>query len=198
MLIDVTDTKPPFDRPPFDCHAAVTVGGIVYDVGGTERAMLREDARVFARGLQAREPFAPEFGYEPLFNVEFNGDHFVTYRYRQRFKSRWWPAQWLGMIRVVSRPESVSEATAYLFQFVATLRSPASITALSDKAGVVRQIASTLGFAYSEEKVFEGDLVLVRFSFELTDNETTKLVSSIPREVYAYQAIFDKPLEGEP
>jgi hypothetical protein len=127
MLIEVTNPKPPFDKPSFDCHVTVDVGGIRYDVGPSTRSELREDALAFARGLQERKPFAPEFGYEPLFNVSFEGERFVTFLYRPRFKRHfpWWLGpRWLLSNKVVSRPESVVEATAYLTQFAANLSQP--------------------------------------------------------------------------
>jgi hypothetical protein len=120
MLIEVTDPRPPFYDPLDDCHVTVTVGGIVYNVGETERSELQENLLAFRRGLQGRSPFTPEFAYEPLFNVDFVGDQFVVYTYRPRFKHhRLW---WLGSIKVVSEPESVSEATAYLTQFLTSLQ----------------------------------------------------------------------------
>jgi len=124
MLIEIEDAKPPFDRPPFNCCATITVGGIVYDVGGTERRLLREDALAFADGLWARVPFRPEFGYEPLFNVAFAGEQFVTFLYQRRFKRHfpWWLGPgWLLSKKVTSRPETVAEAIAYLTQFAASL-----------------------------------------------------------------------------
>lgn len=120
MLIEITDIRPPFDRPPFDCCATVTVGGLVYNVGLTERSLLGENGLAFVDGLQARNPFSPEFGYEPLFNVELEGGLFVTYLYRPRFRHEWlW---WLDSIKVVSEPESVTEAASYLSKFTTSLQ----------------------------------------------------------------------------
>ena len=124
MIIEVAEPKPPFDKPPFDCRAALVVGGIRYEVGPTARSDLQEDALAFARGLQEGKPFAPEFGYEPLFNVGFDGKQFVTFLYQQRFKRHfpWWIGpRWLLSKKVASRPETVAEATAYLMRFAANL-----------------------------------------------------------------------------
>lgn len=73
--------------------------------------------------------------------------------------------------------------------------SPAVITALSEKADMVREVASALGFPFSEEVLNDG--AYVRFRFELTEGDTVKLAASVPREAFAYRAIFDKPLERE-
>jgi hypothetical protein len=120
MRIEVTDAKPPFHRPPFDCQATVEVGGIRYNVGPSTLSELREDALGLARGLQERKPFAPEFGCEPLFNVSFEGEQFVTFLYRPRLGPGFaWLPRWLIGRKVVSRPESVAEATDYLNRFAA-------------------------------------------------------------------------------
>ncbi len=124
MIIEVAEPKPPFDEPPFDCHASVEVGRIRYEVGPTARSDLREDALAFAHRLQERQPFAPEFGHEPLFNVDFDGEQFVTFLYQRRLKRHfpWWIGpRWLLSKKVASAPESVAEATAYLSRFAANL-----------------------------------------------------------------------------
>ncbi len=113
MLIGIAE------GPPFDCKAALTVGGIRYDAGPTYQSDLREEVLEFASDLAARRPFVAEFGYEPLFNVDFEGDTFVTYRYRPRFRHRW--LSWLGSIRVVSKAENITEATTYLQHFADSL-----------------------------------------------------------------------------
>lgn len=113
MLIEVED------GPPFDCLATVTVGDVRYKAGPTYWADLRDDVLAFASGLAAGRPFAPQFGDEPLFNVDFEDDRFVAYTYRPRFRPEWlW---WLGGVKVTSTPESVTEAAAYLTQFAANL-----------------------------------------------------------------------------
>jgi hypothetical protein len=61
----------------------------------------------------------PSFGYEPLFIVGFEDDQFVAYTYRPRFRHEWlW---WLGGLKIASKPESVTEAVAYLTQFATNL-----------------------------------------------------------------------------
>lgn len=121
MNIEVVPSKTPFDKAPFDCQAAVEVGGTRYNVGPSTLSELREDALAFARGLQEQKPFAPEFGCEPLFNVRFEGEQFVTFLYRPRLGPGFaWLPRWLISKKVVSRPESVAEATAYLNRFAET------------------------------------------------------------------------------
>jgi len=113
MLIEINE------GPPFDISAAVTIGGVRYNAGPTFRADLREDVLAFASGLSAGCPFTPEFGNEPLFNVSFERDQFVTYTYRPRFRRQWlW---WLGNTKVLSQPEGVREATDYLKGLAASL-----------------------------------------------------------------------------
>lgn len=52
--------------------------------------------------------------------VAFHEEQFVAYHYRPRFKHEWlW---WLGSVKLVSNPESISEAIAYLADFVASLK----------------------------------------------------------------------------
>jgi len=73
----------------------------------------------FATGLAERRSFCPEFNYEPLFNVEFVDDSFITYTFRPRFRRSWlWR---LGGIKIVSQPESISEAIAYLTSYAGDL-----------------------------------------------------------------------------
>lgn len=68
---------------------------------------------------------------------------------------------------------------------------PAGIVAPKSKAHLVRQVASERGISY-EEMPFEGRDDLIRFSFEpLDDAATRKLAFAIPREAYAYRAVFD-------
>jgi hypothetical protein len=65
---------------------------------------------------------------------------------------------------------------------------PAVITAVSSKAHLVRQVAAELGLIYEELSV-PGRDGLTKFTFSEIDDETTrKLVTSIPRDAYAYRA----------
>lgn len=110
MQIEMSDGPWPSDR-----KTSLLVGGIRYPVGDVSAAELREEALAFAKGLAERRSFCPEFCYEPLFNVEFMDDSFVTYTYRPRFRRSWlW---WLGGIKITSQPESISEAIAYLTSY---------------------------------------------------------------------------------
>jgi hypothetical protein len=68
---------------------------------------------------------------------------------------------------------------------------PAGIVAHKSKAHLVRQVASVRGISYTEAPV-PGDDSLVRFAFQpMDDANSRKLVFSIPREAYAYRAVFD-------
>lgn len=68
---------------------------------------------------------------------------------------------------------------------------PAGIVAPKLKAHLVRQVASEQGISYEEMPV-EGRDDLIRFSFEpLDDAATRKLALAIPREAFAYRAVFD-------
>lgn len=69
--------------------------------------------------------------------------------------------------------------------------TPAGIVAPKSKAHLVRQVASEQGISYEEMPVPDRD-DLIRFSFAPMDDATTrKLVFAIPREAYAYRAVFD-------
>lgn len=114
MLIETSDGPWPSDR-----KTAVIVGGIRYPVGPIAADELRDDVLAFAAALAERSPFSPEFGYEPLFNVEFEGDAFIAYTWRPRFSGEWlW---WLGSIKVASKPEKLDQALAYLADYAASL-----------------------------------------------------------------------------
>lgn len=114
MLIETTDG--PW---PSDCKTAVIVGGIRYAVGQISGKELRADVLAFAAGLEERRPFTPEFGCEPLFNVEFVDDAFIAYTWRPRFRGEW--LGWLGSIKVASKPERLNDALAYLDHYAASL-----------------------------------------------------------------------------
>ncbi|MEO7276756.1 MAG: hypothetical protein ABIW33_01885 [Sphingomicrobium sp.] len=113
MFIDTTDSPSPSGR-----ESTVTVGGVRYPLPQTSREALRDDVRAFAAQLAERRPFTPEFGCEPLFNVEFVGDAFVAYTWRPRFRVKW--LRWLGNIKVASNPEQLDDALAYLKDYAAT------------------------------------------------------------------------------
>ena len=74
-------------------------------------------------------------------------------------------------------------------------RGPAIIHVLKQRASTVRQIAEELNFAYYEESVPDKDDI-VRFTFNLSEADTQKLVRSLPIEVYAYRAIVGK-IQGD-
>ena len=115
MLIETTDGPWPSDR-----KTAVIVGGIRYSVGQISGEELRHDVLAFAAGLAERRPFRPQFGCEPLFNVEFEGDAFVAYTWRPRFKGEWlW---WLGSVKIASKPEKIDDALGYLEDHAASLK----------------------------------------------------------------------------
>lgn len=62
---------------------------------------------------------------------------------------------------------------------------------LKAKADLVRQLAAEHGFSYKEAPVLEREDA-IRFCFESMDYATTRrLVSMIPRDVYAYRIEFD-------
>jgi hypothetical protein len=72
---------------------------------------------------------------------------------------------------------------------------PAVVTTLKANAHLVRQAALKHELSYSEEAVPERE-DLVSFSFGPMDDATTlKLLCDIPREAFAYQAVF---LDGPP
>lgn len=115
MLIETTDGPWPSDH-----KTAVIVGGIRYPVGQISAEELRDDVLAFAAGLVERRPFSPEFGCEPLFNVEFMGDAFIAYTWRPRFRGEWlW---WLGSNKITSKLEKLEDARAYLSDYAANLR----------------------------------------------------------------------------
>lgn len=115
MLIETTDGPWPSDR-----KTAVIVGGIRYPVGRVSSEELRDDVLAFAAGLAERRPFSPEFGCEPLFNVEFVGDAFMAYTWRPRFRGEW--LCWLGSIKVASKLEKLDDALRYLKDYAASLQ----------------------------------------------------------------------------
>ncbi len=115
MLIEMSSGQWPSDH-----NTTLVVGELRYTIGRITADELRADILAFAAGLNQRLPFAPEFGYEPLFNVEFKDDTFVAYSWRPRFKSRWlW---WLGGRKIVSRPENLDVTLAYLDAYAIKLR----------------------------------------------------------------------------
>ena len=115
MLIETTDGRWPSDR-----KTAVIVGGTRYPVGQVSDEELRTDILAFVARLAKRQPFSSEFGYEPLFNVEFVGDAFVAYTWRPRFRGEWlW---WLGSVKIASKAENVDDALAYLVDYEARLQ----------------------------------------------------------------------------
>jgi hypothetical protein len=116
MLIETTDGPWPSDR-----KTAVIVGGIRYPVGQISAEELRNDVLAFAAGLAGRRPFTPEFGCEPLFNVEFVDGAFMAYTWRPRFRGEW--QGWLGSIKMTSKPEKLDDAVAYLEDYAATLKA---------------------------------------------------------------------------
>lgn len=66
---------------------------------------------------------------------------------------------------------------------------PVVITAIKSKAHVVRQIASKYSYLYEERPVIGRD-DLTKFCFKPLDEAATKnLVTEIPLDVFAYQAI---------
>lgn len=77
-------------------------------------------------------------------------------------------------------------------------KQPVVITAVNAKAHLLRQIAADLNLSY-EETCPPGQDELRRFVFRpLNEEQTQKLVGRVPREVYAYQAVFtDQPRNAE-
>ena len=71
-----------------------------------------------------------------------------------------------------------------------TARIPVGIVSEISKAHLVRQVALELKMSYEELPVPERP-DLIRFSFPPMDKEQSlKLAMSVPREAYAYQAVF--------
>ena len=66
-------------------------------------------------------------------------------------------------------------------------KSPTSIVALKDKAEDLRRIARDLGFTHTENAVPDQQGA-IRFTFELTQEESLRLVNAVPRDFYAYRA----------
>jgi hypothetical protein len=68
--------------------------------------------------------------------------------------------------------------------------TPVVVTALQNKAYLIREAARGLGVAYNELPV-PGEPGFVRFSFgPLSESQTLKLSAAIPREAYALQGII--------
>ncbi len=71
-------------------------------------------------------------------------------------------------------------------------KSPAVISALTDKSYIVKDVAKDLGFKFKEELVEGG--TITKFYFLLTSDETMKLIQSVPRDVYAFSGIVSSGL----
>jgi hypothetical protein len=70
-------------------------------------------------------------------------------------------------------------------------KHPVAITALIAKAHFVREAASKNNLTYEEESV-EGHSDVVRFLFKPLDTESTrKLLTDVPRDAFAFQAVPD-------
>src|SRR5687768_6610953 len=65
----------------------------------------------------------------------------------------------------------------------------ASIVAHKEKASELRTLASQLNLKFSELDVPGNDKV-IRFTFEISDEDLTRLLQQIPRDVFAYQALI--------
>jgi hypothetical protein len=65
----------------------------------------------------------------------------------------------------------------------------ASIVAHREKASELRTLAAQLNLKFSELDVPGNDKV-IRFTFEISDEDLTRLLQQIPRDVFAYQAII--------
>lgn len=68
-------------------------------------------------------------------------------------------------------------------------KSETTIVALESKAGVLRRIACDLDFRYTEGTV-PGETGVIRFTFELTEEESLRLLRMVPRDVYARRAFL--------
>jgi hypothetical protein len=66
-------------------------------------------------------------------------------------------------------------------------KSPTSIVALKDKAEDLRRIVRDLGFKHTES-VMAGEPEVIRFTFQLTEDESDRLISTVPRDFYAHRA----------
>ena len=66
-------------------------------------------------------------------------------------------------------------------------KSRASIVILEDKAEDFRRIACDLGFKYMESAVPDQSGA-IRFTFQLTEQETLRLVNAVPRDFHARRA----------
>jgi hypothetical protein len=69
-------------------------------------------------------------------------------------------------------------------------RQPVVITAVSSKAHLLRQVAADLNLPYEEaSSPDQGEITRFVFS-PLNEEQTRWLVDRVPREVYAYKAVF--------
>lgn len=96
-------------------NVVVKAGNTLFQTHGCFRDRLPDELREFADGLMVGEPFAPELGYEPAFNVAFVADTYFLWRYRRKFRNRWlW---WAGLSKVRSKSEKIAASVAYLRAF---------------------------------------------------------------------------------
>ena len=65
--------------------------------------------------------------------------------------------------------------------------APVGIVALEQKAEDLRRIARDLGFTFTESSVHDQPGA-IRFTFELTKEESERLLRVVPREVFARRA----------
>jgi hypothetical protein len=66
-------------------------------------------------------------------------------------------------------------------------KSRIGIVALAQRAGALRRIADDLGFKYTESAVPD-EPESIRFTFVLTEEESTRLLRLVPHDVYARRA----------
>jgi c-di-GMP-binding flagellar brake protein YcgR len=67
-------------------------------------------------------------------------------------------------------------------------KKDASIVAHKEKAPELRTLASQLSLKFSELDVPGNDKV-IRFTFKISDEDLTRLLQMVPRDVFAYHAI---------
>jgi hypothetical protein len=67
-------------------------------------------------------------------------------------------------------------------------KTPAVISTITEKSDIVRGIAKDMGFVFKEDIIDGGKIV--KFRFLLNSDETMRLISRIPRDVYAFSGII--------
>jgi hypothetical protein len=65
---------------------------------------------------------------------------------------------------------------------------PAIIVALAEKADQLREICQSLGFVFHESS-YPGVEDVIRFSLNLDEKDTAKLIKAVPIEIYAHRAV---------